>query len=86
MLEYKENNVNCEILKYLKYTLDGREIENYDLVIRAEESIKDKGLIIKEKNIEELNKIIANIGEYNFRQVINYLKENSIVYEKIQFI
>ena len=86
MLGYKENNVNCEILKYLKYDLQGKEIDIYELIIRAEENIKENGIIIKDKSIDELNKIIADIGEYNFNQVINYLKQNSIFYEEIKFI
>lgn len=86
MLNYKENNVNCEILKYLKYDLEGNEIDVYELIVRAEENIKDNGIIIKDKSLDELNKIIADIGEYNFSQVINYLKQNSIFYEEIKFI
>lgn len=86
MLNYKENNVNCEILKYLKYDLKGKEIDVYELIVRAEENIKENGIIIKDKSIEELNKIIADISEYKFSDVINYLKENSIFYEEIKFI
>lgn len=86
MLNYKENNVNCEILKYLKYDLKGKEIDIYELIVRAEENIKENGIIIKDKSIEELNKIIADISEYNFNEVINYLKENTISYEEIKFI
>lgn len=86
MLGYKENNVNCEILKYLKYDLQGKEIDIYELIIRAEENIKENGIIIKDKGLDEVNKIIVDISEYNFSQVINYLKENSIAYEEIKFI
>lgn len=86
MLSYKENKVNCEILKYLKYDLKGKEIDVYELIVRAEENIKENGIIIKDKSIEDLNKIIADISEYNFKEVINYLKENSISYEEIKFI
>ncbi len=86
MLGYKENNVNCEILKYLKYDLQGKEIDIYELIIRAEENIKENGIIIKDKGLDELNKIIADIGEYNFSQVINYLNEKSVFYEEIKFI
>ena len=86
MLEYKENNVNCEILKYLKYDLKGKKIDIYELIVRAEENIKENGIIIKDKSIDELNKIIADISECSFNEVINYLKENSIYYEEIKFI
>lgn len=86
MVNCKENNVNCEILKYLKYDLKGKEIDIYELIVRAEENIKENGIIIKDKSIEELNKIIADISEYNFNEVINYLKENTISYEDIKFI
>ena len=86
MLNYKENNVNCEILKYLKYDLKGKEIDIYELIVRAEENIKENGIIIKDRSIEELNKIIADISEYNFNEVIKYLKENSIYCEEIKFI
>lgn len=86
MLEFKENNVNCEILKYLKHDLEGKEIDIYELIIRAEEDIKENGIIIKDKSIDELNKIIADINEYKFSDAINYLKENSIFYEEIKFI
>ena len=86
MLNCKENNVNCEILKYLKYDLKGKEIDIYELIVRAEENIKEKGIIIKDRSIEDLNKIIANISEYDFNEVINYLIENSISYEEIKFV
>ena len=86
MLEFKENNINYEILKYLKHDLEGKEIDIYELIVRAEESIKENGIIIKDKSIDELNKIIADISEYKFSDVINYLKENSIFYEEIKFI
>ena len=86
MLSYKENKVNCEILKYLKYDLKGKEIDVYELIVRAEENIKENGIIIKDKNIEELNKIIADVSECNFNEVINYLRKNSIFYEDIKFI
>ena len=61
MVNCKENNVNCEILKYLKYDLKGKEIDIYELIVRAEENIKENGIIIKDKSIEELNKIIADM-------------------------
>lgn len=86
MVSYKENNVNCEILKHLKYDLKGQEIDVYELIVRAEENIKDNGIIIKDKSLDELNKIIADISEFNFSQVINYLKEKSVLYEEIKFI
>lgn len=86
MVSYKENNVNCEILKHLKYDLKGKEIDVYELIVRAEENIKDNGIIIKDKSLDELNKIIADISEFNFSQVINYLKEKSVLYEEIKFI
>lgn len=86
MLSCKENNVNCEILKYIKYDLKGKKIDTYDLIVRAEENIKENGIIIKDKNIDELNKIIADISKYNFNEVIKYLRENSIFYEDIKFI
>lgn len=86
MLGFKENNVNCEILKYLKHDLEGREIDIYELIVRAEENIKENGIIIKDKSIDELNRIITDISEYKFSDVIKYLKENSIFYEEIKFI
>lgn len=86
MLGYEENTVNYEILKYLKYNLEGKEIDVYELIVRAEENIKENGIIIKDKSIDELNKIIADISEFNFSQVINYLKENGVSYEEIKFI
>lgn len=39
MLSYKENKVNCEFLKYLKYDLKGKEINVYELIVRAEKNI-----------------------------------------------
>lgn len=86
MLSYKENNVNCEILKYIKYDLKGKEIDTYELIVRAEEKIKENGVIIKGKDIEELNKIITDISKCNFNEVIKYLSENTISYEDIKFI
>ena len=86
MLSCKENNVNCEILKYIKYDLKGKEIDIYELIVRAEENIKENGIIIKDKDIDELNKIIADISKCNFNEVIKYLRENSISYEDIKFI
>ena len=74
MLGFKENNVNCEILKYLKHDLEGREIDIYELIVRAEENIKENGIIIKDKSIDELNRIITDISEYKFSDVIKYLK------------
>ena len=39
ILSYKENKINCEILKYLKYDLKGKEIDVYELIVRAEKNI-----------------------------------------------
>lgn len=77
MLDYRKDKINYELLLY---------DTKVELIIRAEESIKEKGIVIRDKSRDELNEIIDNIEEKNYKEVIDYLNENNIFFEEAQFI
>ena len=76
MLDFKKDKINYEIFF---------QNEKVELVIRGEETVKNKGVSIKGKSNDELNKIIASIEEFNYSELISYLKENDILYTEIEF-
>lgn len=76
MLDFRKDKINYEILLY-----NGK----IELIIRGEESVKNRGIAIKNKSNNELNKILASIEEFNYSEVIAYLKENDISYSEIEF-
>lgn len=76
MLDFKTDRINYEILSF---------DEKVELLIRGEEEVKNKGIIITDKSIDELKKIIAIIEDFNYSKLISYLKENGIYYNEIDF-
>lgn len=76
MLAAKKNKINYEILSFAG---------KVELIIRGEETINEKAIIIIGKSLEELEKIISKIEDFNYSEVISYLKENAIAYNEGKF-
>lgn len=76
MLEAKNNKINYEILSYN---------EKFELIIRGEETANEKAIIIMGKSLDELEKIISKIEDFNYNEAISYLKENAIAYNEGKF-
>jgi len=78
MLESLNNKVNYMIMN---------NDNNSELIIRAENSNKEKGLkIVCDSNNEMVNKILKDIKDYNFEQVIEYLRKNEIEYSMVNYL
>lgn len=94
MLEAIEEKINYEIIKY-EDTIelikeDGiakeKKKQIFELIIRAEKENNEKGIIIKNIDENNINMIIDKISNYTFSKVIEFLDDNSISYQKIEFI
>lgn len=82
MIEYYDNKINSEILKY-------NDKENaFEIIIRGEAANNNCGLIVCSDNNNQLNykKVIQEISELKLNEVEQYLIKNKIKYNKIQFI
>lgn len=78
MLESLNNKVNYMIVN---------NDNNSELIIRAENSNKEKGLkIVCDLNNEIINKMLKDIKDYNFEQVIEYLRKNEIEYSMVNYL
>lgn len=78
MLESLNNKINYMIMN---------NDNNSELIIRAENSNKEKGLkIVCDSNNEMVNKILKDIKDYNFEQVIEYLRKNEIEYSMVNYL
>ncbi len=77
MVEYKEDKIN-----YIILNMD----EKFELLIRAEKNIKEKGLVIVKKSMDDINNIIKDIKDLNYFETIKYLKQYLIGYKEIRYM
>ena len=72
-----ENKINYQLLK---------TNEKYEIIIRAEKNNEKEGLSIANMDINVLNSIIDNVKDFTYLELIKYLENNKIPYNKVQFI
>ena len=77
MIESFETKVNYIII------LDD---EKYEIFIRGESNIKEKGIKICFEEIDNINNFINKIKNFKLDEVIKYLKDNSIKYKLVRFV
>ena len=77
MIESFETKVNYIII------LDD---EKYEIFIRGESNIKEKGIKICFEEIDNINNFINKIKNFKLDEVIKYLKDNSIKYKQVRFV
>lgn len=77
MINSIENKINYQLLK---------TNEKYEIIIRAEKNNEKEGLSIANMDINVLNSIIDNVKDFTYLEVIKYLENNKIPYNKVQFI
>lgn len=77
MIESFETKVNYIII------LDD---EKYEIFIRGESNIKEKGIKICFEEIDNINDFLNKIKNFKLDEVIKYLKDNSIKYKQVRFV
>lgn len=77
MIESFETKVNYIII------LDD---EKYEIFIRGESNIKEKGIKICFEEIDNINDFLNKIKNFKLDEVIKYLKDNSIKYKLVRFV
>ena len=77
MVESLETKIN-----YIIILDDGK----YDIFIRGESNIKEKGIKICFEEIDNINNFINKIKNLKLDEVIKYLKDNSIKYKQVIFV
>ena len=82
MIENFEEKINIELLKF------NNSGEISEIIIRGEESHKNKGIIIHyidNKNVD-YKKICEDIKNYKLQDVQNYLTKNGVIYNIVDFL
>lgn len=77
MVESLETKIN-----YIIILDDGK----YDIFIRGESNIKEKGIKIGFEKMDNINDFINQIKHFKLDEVIKYLKDNSIRYKQVRFV
>ena len=77
MVESLETKIN-----YIIILDDGK----YDIFIRGESNIKEKGIKIGFEKMDNINDFINQIKNFKLDEVIKYLKDNSIRYKRVRFV
>ncbi len=77
MVESLETKIN-----YIIILDDGK----YDIFIRGESNIKEKGIKIGFEKMDNINDFINQIKNFKLDEVIKYLKDNSIRYKQVRFV
>lgn len=82
MIETFKEKINIELIKF-----DNNE-EISEIIIRGEESQKNKGIIIHyvDNKAVDYKKICEDIKNYKLQEVQNYLSQNGILYNMVDFI
>ncbi len=78
---FKEK-INIELIKF-----DNNE-EISEIIIRGEESQKNKGIILHYVDNKDVDykKICEDIKNYKLKEVQNYLDQNVLVYNMVDFV
>ena len=77
MVESLETKIN-----YIIILDDGK----YDIFIRGESNIKEKGIKICFEKMDNINDFINQIKNFKLDEVIKYLKDNLIRYKQVRFV
>lgn len=77
MINSIENKINYQLLK---------TNEKYEIIIRAEKNNEKEGLSIANMDINVLNSIIDNVKDFTYSEVIKYLEDSNITYQKVEFV